>query len=171
MLLGLSFSSKLNWGSYIVSIAKTTSKKIGTLIRSKKFLSLEVALYLYKSTIWLSMEYYCHVWLSAPSCYLDRLKKLQKQIYQTVGPSFAAPLKPFAHGRNVANLPLFYSYYFGICSCKLAQLFPPIHLAGSISRFYKDVYVNSFFPHTAGLSNPMPMECFPLTFNLNSFNP
>ena len=27
-MLGLSFSSKLNWGSYIVSIAKTTSKKI-----------------------------------------------------------------------------------------------------------------------------------------------
>ena len=30
-MLRLSFSSKLNWGSYIVSIAKTASKKIGAL--------------------------------------------------------------------------------------------------------------------------------------------
>ena len=50
-MLGLTFSSKLNWGSYIVSIAKTASKKIGALIRSMKFLSPEVALYLYISTI------------------------------------------------------------------------------------------------------------------------
>ena len=56
-MLGLTFSSKLDWGSYIVSIAKTASKKIGALIRSMKFLSPEVALYLYKSTIWPCMEY------------------------------------------------------------------------------------------------------------------
>ena len=30
-MLGLTFSSKLDWGSYIVSIAKTASKKIGSL--------------------------------------------------------------------------------------------------------------------------------------------
>ena len=69
-MLGLTFSSKLDWGSYIISIAKTASKKIGALIRSMKFLSLEVDLYLYKSSIQSSMEYCCHVWASAPSCYL-----------------------------------------------------------------------------------------------------
>ena len=55
-MLGLTFSSKLDWGSYIISIAKTTSKKIGALIRSMKLLSPEVALYLYKSTIRPCME-------------------------------------------------------------------------------------------------------------------
>ena len=60
-ILGLTFSSKLDLGSYIVSIAKTASKKIGALIPSIKFLSPEVALYLYKSTIQLCMEYCCHV--------------------------------------------------------------------------------------------------------------
>ena len=49
--LELTFSSKLDWGSYIISIAKTAFKKIGALIRSKKFLSPEVALYLYESNI------------------------------------------------------------------------------------------------------------------------
>ena len=60
-MLGLTFSSKLDWGSYIISIAKTASKKIGALICSLKFLSLEVALYLYKSIICWCMEYCCHV--------------------------------------------------------------------------------------------------------------
>ena len=45
-MLGLTFSSKFDWDSYIVSIAKTASKKIGALIRSLRFLSPEVALYL-----------------------------------------------------------------------------------------------------------------------------
>ena len=58
-MLGLTFSSKLDWGSYIISIAKTASKKIEALIRSMKFLSPEVALYLYKSTIRPCMEYCC----------------------------------------------------------------------------------------------------------------
>ena len=50
-ILGLTFPSKLGWGSYIISIAKTASKKIGVVIRSMKFLFPEVALCLYKSTI------------------------------------------------------------------------------------------------------------------------
>ena len=44
-MLGLTFSSKLDWGSYIISIAKTASKKIGALIRSMNFLSPAVALH------------------------------------------------------------------------------------------------------------------------------
>ena len=101
-MLGLTFSCKLDWGSYIISIAKTASKKIGALIRSVKFLSLEVALYLYKSTIHPCMEYCCHVWTGAPSCYLELLNELQKQICRTVSPSLAASLEHLAHCRNVA---------------------------------------------------------------------
>ena len=50
-MIGLNFSSKVDWGSYFISIAKTAFQKIGALIRYMKFLSPEVALYLYKSTI------------------------------------------------------------------------------------------------------------------------
>ena len=84
-ILRLTFSSKLDWGSYIISVAKTTSKKIGTLIRSMKFLSSEVALYLYKFTIQPCNEYCYHVWVGAPSCFLELLDKLQKRICRTVG--------------------------------------------------------------------------------------
>ena len=55
-MLVLTFSSKLDWVSYIICIAKTASKKIGALIHFIKFLSPEVALYLYKSTIQPCME-------------------------------------------------------------------------------------------------------------------
>ena len=179
----MTFSSKLDWGSYIVSIAKTASKKIGALICSMKFLSPEVALYLYKSTIRPHMEYCCHVWASAPSCYLELLDKLQKQIYRAVGPSLAASLEPLTHHRNVASLSLFYRYYFGRCSSEPAQLVTPrysrvrstrysdrLHdFSVTIPRCYKYAHVNSFFPHTARLWNSLPIECFPLTYDLSGF--
>ena len=166
-MLELTFSSKLDWGSYIISIAKTVSKKVGALIRSMKFLSPEVALYLYKSTICSCMEYCCHIWAGAPGCYLDLLDKLQKRICRIVGPLLAASVEPLAHRRNVASLSLFYRYYFGRCSSELAQLVPlpcsrgrstryseRLHdFSVTIPRCYKDVYVNSFFPRTAKLWN------------------
>ena len=93
-LITMAFSSKLDWVSYIISISKTASKKIGPLIHSMKFLSPKVALYLYKSTIYPCMEYCCHVWVGAPSCYLVLLNKLQKQICMIAGPSLAASLEP-----------------------------------------------------------------------------
>ena len=77
-MLGLTLFSKLDWGSYIISIARTASKKIEALIHSMKFLSSEVALYLYKFFICPCMEYCCQVWPGAPSCYLELLDKLQK---------------------------------------------------------------------------------------------
>ena len=102
------------------------------------------------------MEYCFHVWAGAPSCYLELLDKLQKQICKTVGPSF----EPLAHYRNVASLSLLYRYYFGRCSSELAQLVTLLFSRGrsthysdrfhdfsvTIPRCYKDVYVNSFFP-------------------------
>ena len=70
-MLKLTFSSKLDWGSYIISIAKTASKKFGAF----NLLSPVVALYLYESTIQTCVEYSCHVWVGAPSCYLELLDK------------------------------------------------------------------------------------------------
>ena len=111
------------------------------------------------------MEYCCHVCAGAPSYYLELLEKLQKRICKTVGPSLAAFLECLAHCRNVASLSLFYRYYFGRCSSELAELVPLPYSRGrstrysdglhdflvTIPRCYKDIYVNSFFTHTARL--------------------
>ena len=102
-----------------------------------KFLSAEVALYLYKSTMRPCMEYCCHVWAGAPTCYLELLEKLQKRICRTVGPSVATSLEPLAHRRNAANLSLFYRYYFGRCSIELAQLVL-LHFSRGRSTRYSD---------------------------------
>ena len=163
--VGLDFSSKLDWGSYIICIIKTVSKKIGTLIRSIKFLSPEVALYIYKSTILPYMEYFCHVCAGAPSCYLELLDKLQTRICRTVGPSLAAFLEPLAHRRNVISLSFFYRYYFGRCFSEPAQLVLLTFARESSTRYsdrlyyfyvtiprcYKDAYINNFFHGTANI--------------------
>ena len=102
---------------------------------------------------------------------------------RTVGPSLADFLEPLVHCQNVANISLFYRYYFGRCSSELAQLVPLPFSQGrstnysdrlhnfcvTIPRYYKDVYVNSFFPSTARPWNFLPIECFPLTYDLSGF--
>ena len=170
--LGLTFSSKMYWGSYIISVAKTASKKIGDLIRSMKFLSPEIALYLYKSTIHPCMEYCCHVWAGAPSCYLELLDKLQKRICRTVGPSPAASLEPLAHCQNVASLSLFYRYYFDRCSAELAQLGPLPFFVGGLLVILIDCMIflspflgvkgclYSFFPRSDRLWNSLLITWF-----------
>ena len=148
-----------------------------------KFPSPEVALYFYKSTICPCMEYCCHVWAGAPSCYLKLLDKLQERICRIVGSLLAASLEPLAHCRNVASLSLFYRYYFGRCSSELAQLVPLPFSRGrstcysdrmhdfsvTIPRCYKDIYVNRFFPCPARICDSLPIECFPLTYDLDGF--
>ena len=122
-------------------------------------------------------------WAGAPNCRLDLIDKLQKQICTHIGPSLAVSFKPFSHCRNEASLSLFFIHYFRRCSSELAQLVPLLFSRGrstrysdrlhdfsvTISRCYKDVYVNRFFPRTARLWNSMPIECFPLTYDLSGF--
>ena len=156
-ILGLTFSFKLDRGSYITSIAKSASKKIGSLIRSMKFLSREVALYLYKSTIRLCIKYHWHVWAGAPSCYLEFLYKLQKRICRTDGNSLAAFLESFAHHWNVASISLFYRYYIGRCLSELAQLVPPRYCWGRSSRYSDSLHD---FPVTILDIRRMPMSTF-----------
>ena len=105
---------------------------------SKKFLPPEVALYLCKCTIHSCMEYCCHVWAGAPSCYLELLHKLEKHIYRTAGPSLATSLESLTDHRNVASLSLFYiyyCYYFGRHSSELTQLVLIPFFQGSSTRY------------------------------------
>ena len=88
-----------------------------------------------------------------------------------------------AHRRNVVSLSLFYMYYFGRYSSELAQLVPLPYPRGRSTRYsdrlhdfsvtnprcYKDVYVNSFCPRRARPWNSLPIEYFPLTYDLGGF--
>ena len=176
-MLGLTFSSKLDCGSYIICIAKTASRKIGALICSMKFHSLDVALHLYKSTIQSCMEY-CHVWAGAPSCYLELLDKLQKWICRTVGPLPAASLEPLDHHWNITSisttlvdvlLKWLKQFHFLILVGGLIIILIDCIIFCYYSQVLNDVYVNSFFQQADRLWNSLPIECFPLIYDLNGF--
>ena len=94
-MLKLTFSSKLDWGIYMITIVKTASKKIRALICPVKFPSPEVVLYLYKSIIWPCMEGCCHVWAGASSCYLELLDKLQNGYVGLLVFHLLPPLNPW----------------------------------------------------------------------------
>ena len=83
--------SLVNWiGAVTLSLLlKAVSKKYGPLICSVKFLS-QVALDLYKSTIQLCMEYWCHVWTGALNFYLHISDKQLKQVCSNAGLSLVA---------------------------------------------------------------------------------
>ena len=126
-------------------------------------MQVEVALYLYISTIRPWMEHCCHVCTGAHSCFLEFLDKLQKWMCKTIDSSLTVSLELLAHRRNVASLSLSYRYYFGSCSSELDQLVPlPFFWGRSttysdrmsdfsviIPRCYSNVFVNSFFLRTA----------------------
>ena len=76
---------KLYWDFYVVSIAKTASKKIIALICAFKFLSSEVSFFrgcfaslkIYHTAC---MKYCCHIWARASNCSSEMLDKLEKRI-------------------------------------------------------------------------------------------
>ena len=135
-----------------------------------KFLSPEAALYIYKSTVQYCMEYCFHGWAGGLSYYLKLLDKLQKTYLGLLS--------------KCSQPSCFCRYYFGRRSSELAQLVPLPYSWGksicysdrlhdfsvTIPRCYKDVYVNSFFPHTARLWNSLPIECFSLTYDLKALS-
>ena len=94
---------KLDWGSYIITIAETAWKINWSLDLFCEFLSPRPC-----------MEYCCHVWAVAPGCYFEMLDKLQKRICRTVGPSLPASLEPLAHRRSVASLSLYIGTFVDI---------------------------------------------------------
>ena len=83
--------------------------------------------------------------------------------------------EPLDQCQNVASSILSYKYYFGRCSFQLGQAVPLYsqgrsdHYSVTILRCYNDVYVNSFFTYTARPWNSLPIEWFPLTYDLNGF--
>ena len=79
------------------------------------------------------------------------------------------------------QLKPFHRYYFGRCTSEVAQPVPlPFsrvrstrysdrlhYFSVTILRYVTRMSMSSFFPRTARLWNPLPIECFPLTYNLN----
>ena len=122
-MLWWTFSAKLDWGSYIISMLKLTPIKLEPWFVLWSFfllrlLCISINLQFAMHGILLSLLGWCFCLL------LGILDKLQKLICRTVGPSLAATLEHLVHCRNVASLSLFCRYYFDWCSSELAEVVP-----------------------------------------------
>ena len=182
-LLGLTFSNSLTWNEYVEAIAKSAAQKVGSLYRARAYLTPECILYLYKASIRPCMEYCCHLWAGAPAHLLNLLDKIQNRVSNMIGPQLSLKLQPLSHRRDVASLSLFYKYFHGHCSEELASLVPPRKIFTRHTRqaaraheftveepfVSKNFRRSSFFPRTSHLWNSLPSECFPPTYNLQSF--
>ena len=85
-LLGLTFTRSMDWKSYIQSIAKAASGKVGSLYRAQRFLTPESILYLYESPIRPYMEYCSHIWGGVPRSHgTDLLDRVHKRVVSLVG--------------------------------------------------------------------------------------
>ena len=125
-LLGLKLTQDLKWNSYISSIASEASKMIGSLYRSRKYLTPSAILYLYKSQIRPRMEYCCHIWAGACKSSLSSLDRVQRRLRWLIGEELFNTLQPLSHRRDVASLSLFYRYFHGRCSEELHSLVPAL---------------------------------------------
>ena len=164
-LIGLKLTSDLKWNAYIVEVAKNVSKMIGSFYRSKKYLTPESILYLYKSQIRPKMEYCCHIWAGYSSTSLSILDRLQRRIKGLIGDELFSTLHTLSHRRDVASLTLFYRYFYGKCSDELHSLVPPLWNFGRRTRFAFNshpfflripfsrtkFHADSFFQRTASL--------------------
>ena len=173
-MLGLTFSSKLDWAFTLSPLLKQSPRKLK--VHSMKFLSSEFALYLDKSTIYPCMEYCWHVW-----AVIQTTKMNMKDCWSFTCYISWTPGSLLKYGQLVFSIGI--TLVDVRCSSELAQQVPLFFarrkstrhsdrfcgFSVTISRCYEDVYVNSFFPCTATLWNFLPIESFPLTYNLNGF--
>ena len=99
-----------------------------------------------------------------PTCTLNVLDKIQKQVSRAIASLLATSLKPLALCQNLASFSLFYLYYFGYSS-EITELVLIIfsseestgysnslqNFSVTISRCHKDVHLNSFLSHSLTL--------------------
>ena len=181
-ILGISFSRDLNFKDHIISLAKSSCKKLGVLSRLRTFFSPAQLLTLYRGLIRPCMEYNSHVW--GGSTHTALLNRVESKAFRLINSCpLTDSLQPLSLRRNVASLSLFYRYYHGHCSSELSASIPPpmrrarnTRLAANshpysvqLSNARVNRYSQSFMHATGQLWNCLPQSVFPSVFNLQSF--
>ena len=142
-MLGLTFSSKLDWGSYIVSIvwAGAPSCYLELLNRQQKRICRTLGPSLAAT---LEPLAHCRNVASLSLFYRSYFARCSSELAELV------PL-PYSRGRSTRYSDRLHDFCV------------------TIPRCCKNVCVNSFFLRTARLWNFLPIKCFPLTYDLSGF--
>ena len=136
---------------------------------------------MYTGFICSCLEYCSHIWGASPFTFL--LDKVELKAICLIGdPSLTLTLDSLSLRCKVASLSLFYGYYFGHCSNKLAACMPPpmgwphsIHQASFTHNYCVELsnarinwFSDGFFPSASRLWNSLP-SVFPASSHPPSF--
>nr|CAH7723713.1 unnamed protein product [Callosobruchus chinensis] len=101
-LLGVSITENMIWHEHVSSIATAAGKKLGYLLRARKYFSPSNLLTLYKAQIRPSLEYCSHIWGAAAPTTLSILDAVQRRAIRHIGdPALTCHLQPLSHRRGV----------------------------------------------------------------------
>lgn len=183
-LLGLKIDSSLSWGEHIKVIAKKASSRLSCLYRARSYFTSTQINILYKAQVRPVMEYCSHIWGGAAATHLQLLDRINAKAIKLVdNAEITANLQSLTHRRSVAELSLFYKYYFCRCSSELMGCVPSPKSFRYSSRqavrshnFCVEVPKgristchNSFFVRAAKRWNDLPQSVFPDVYNLQMF--
>ena len=183
-ILGVTLNTNLSWTSYVKTVAKNASKKLGLMYRVREFFTDEQLALIYKSHVRSQMEYCSPLWGGCGDVALRQLDKIQNKAIRLINnPTITNEFPPLSIRRDVASLALFYRYFHGKCSEGLASIVPLPHIyprntraAGNAHEFTltppkcrTSAYKNSFVPRTTTLWNSLPGSCFPTNYDPTLF--
>ena len=174
----------LSWKSHVHSIAKHASQKLGFLSRARGLFCPSQLLTIYKFQVRPSLEYCSHVWGGAPRSSLHLLDKVQSKAIRLINnPSLTKSLQSLSHHRLVADLSIFYRYFYGNCSQEIKSIIPdplkhvrptrsstqshPFQVTLSNPRTLS--HKSSFISRTCQLWNTLLSTSFPESYNLACF--
>nr|CAH7717657.1 unnamed protein product [Callosobruchus chinensis] len=113
----------------------SAGKKLGYLLRARKYFSPSNLLTLYKAQVRPSLEYCSHILGTAAPTTLAILDAVQRRAIRLIGdPALTCHLQPLSHRRAVGNLSLFYRYSDGFCSSEQTAIMPPLSKPARCTR-------------------------------------